>query len=101
MKQRPTFPARMDSSVSAAKAKPLPSVNLPQGLGMDSMAVRQRMVQKLAAQGLSDPRVLAAMAIGVITQTAQNKVYGRLGSDPLSAHAGLMTAGVQALLFAR
>lgn len=61
MKQRPTFPARMDSSVSAAKAKPLPSVNLPQGLGMDSMAVRQRMVQKLAAQGLSDPRVLAAM----------------------------------------
>jgi protein-L-isoaspartate(D-aspartate) O-methyltransferase len=61
MKQRPTFPARMDSSVSAAKAKPLPSTNLPQGLGMDSMAVRQRMVQKLAGQGLSDPRVLAAM----------------------------------------
>jgi len=51
----------MDSSVSAAKAKPLPRTNLPQGLGMDSMAVRQRMVQKLAAQGLSDPRVLAAM----------------------------------------
>jgi hypothetical protein len=45
--------------------------------------------------------VLAAMAIGVITQTAQNRVYGRIGSDPLSAHAGLMTAGVQALLFAR
>ena len=44
MKQRPTFPARMDSSVSAAKAKPLPSTNSPQGLGMDSMAVRQRMV---------------------------------------------------------
>ena len=61
MKQRPTFPARMDSSVSAAKAKPLPSTNLPQGLGMDSMAVRQRMVQKLVGQGLSDPRVLAAM----------------------------------------
>ena len=61
MKQRPTFPARMDSSVAAAKAKPLPSTNLPQGLGMDSMAVRQRMVQKLVGQGLSDPRVLAAM----------------------------------------
>ena len=28
---------------------------------MDSSAVRQRMVQKLAGQGLSDPRVLAAM----------------------------------------
>ena len=31
------------------------------GLGMDSMAVRARMVQKLAAQGLKDPQVLAAM----------------------------------------
>jgi protein-L-isoaspartate(D-aspartate) O-methyltransferase len=35
--------------------------NLPYGLGMDSNAVRQRMVQKLAAQGVNDPRVLAAM----------------------------------------
>jgi len=51
----------MDSSVSAAKAKPPATTNLPQGLGMDSMAVRQRMVQKLAGLGLSDPRVLAAM----------------------------------------
>lgn len=49
----------------------------------------------------ADPRVLAAMAIGVITQTAQNKAYHRLGSDPLSAHAPLMTAAVQAVLFAR
>ena len=49
----------------------------------------------------ADPRVLAAMAIGVITQTAQNKAYGRIGDDPLSAHAPLMTAAVQAVLFAR
>jgi hypothetical protein len=48
-----------------------------------------------------DPRVLAAMAIGVITQTAQNKAYGRLGDDALSAHAPLMTAAVKAVLFAR
>ncbi len=48
-----------------------------------------------------DPRVLSAMAIGVITQTAQNKAYGRLGADALSAHAPLMTAAVQAVLFAR
>jgi len=48
-----------------------------------------------------DPRVLAAMAIGVITQTAQNKAYNRLGDDALSAHAPLMTAAVQAVLFAR
>ncbi|MET3667324.1 TetR/AcrR family transcriptional regulator [Caulobacter sp. 1776] len=48
-----------------------------------------------------DPRVLAAMAIGVIGQTAQNKAYGRLGGDALSAHAPLMTAAVKAVLFAR
>jgi AcrR family transcriptional regulator len=49
----------------------------------------------------ADPRVVAAMAIGVITQTAENKAYGRLGSDSLSAHAPMMTAAVQAVLFAR
>jgi protein-L-isoaspartate(D-aspartate) O-methyltransferase len=34
---------------------------MPQGLGLDSGAVRARMVQKLAAQGISDARVLAAL----------------------------------------
>lgn len=62
MKQRPSFPARLDTNAPSAKAKPVSSPNTPQGLGMDSSAVRQRMVQKLAAQGLRDPRVLAAMA---------------------------------------
>lgn len=38
---------------------PLPQV--PQGHGMDSQAVRQRMVQKLAGQGVTDPLVLGAM----------------------------------------
>jgi protein-L-isoaspartate(D-aspartate) O-methyltransferase len=33
----------------------------PVGLGLDSQAVRARMVQKLAAQGVGDARVLAAM----------------------------------------
>ena len=31
------------------------------GLGLDSSAVRARMVRKLAAQGVTDPQVLAAM----------------------------------------
>ena len=31
-------------------------------MGLDSPALRQRMMQKLAAQGVSDPQVLAAMA---------------------------------------
>ncbi|MFI4934641.1 MAG: TetR/AcrR family transcriptional regulator [Caulobacterales bacterium] len=48
----------------------------------------------------ADPRVLAAMAIGVIVQTAQNKAYGRIDTT-LTAHAPLMTAAVQAILFAR
>ncbi len=34
---------------------------VPSGLGLDSHAVRARMVQKLAAQGVSDVQVLAAM----------------------------------------
>ncbi len=72
--------------------------------GRDPVTVTENVIKQamIAAEiPPADPRVLAAMAIGVITQTAQNRVYGRLGSDPLSAHAGLMTAGVQALLFAR
>jgi AcrR family transcriptional regulator len=48
----------------------------------------------------ADPRVLAAMAIGVIVQTAQNRAYGRF-NEPMSAHAALMGAGVEAVLFAR
>ncbi len=32
------------------------------GMGLDSLAVRARMVQKLTAQGLQDPRVKAAMS---------------------------------------
>ena len=65
-------------------------------------------VEKAIAQAIddlelppADPRVLAAMAIGVITQTAQNKAYNRLGKDLLSAHAPLLTSAVQAVLFAR
>ena len=39
-----------------------PSVAVPtSGVGLDSRAVRARMVQKLAAQGISDAQVLAAM----------------------------------------
>ncbi len=35
----------------------------PGGVGLDSQAVRARMVHKLAAQGVSDARVLAAMGL--------------------------------------
>ena len=88
--RRPTFPATLDLGTSAAKAKgtrsaaapagpgkpaprpvvkpqaavvaaPTPLRAAPQGLGLDSAAVRARMVQKLAGQGIANAQVLAAM----------------------------------------
>ncbi len=91
MKQRPSFPARLDTTLAKnrpnthgvppppaagvsppSKAavpasmvqKPAPSTGkpaAPQGHGMESSAVRTRMVQKLAAGGITDAHVLAAM----------------------------------------
>jgi protein-L-isoaspartate(D-aspartate) O-methyltransferase len=63
MSRRPGFPARLDMPVSrvAAPAVAAPSRLPPSGLGLDSQAVRTRMVQKLAAQGITDGQVLAAM----------------------------------------
>ena len=75
---RPGFPARLSPGTSGvpmkkvtstpvatpqAKLRPQLPAALPRtaGLGMDSQAVRARMVQKLAAQGISDERVLTAM----------------------------------------
>jgi protein-L-isoaspartate(D-aspartate) O-methyltransferase len=67
MTRRPAFPARLSTAspahpVKAAAPQPraLPSA-APAGIGLDSQAVRARMVQKLASQGVADPRVLAAM----------------------------------------
>ena len=76
MKERPSFPARLDFSGIPAKSKPslvrtpqggqatVPKASgpqLPSGLGLDSSAVRLNMVKKLAAQGITDPWVLDAM----------------------------------------
>ena len=61
MKERPSFPARMPTSIPVKKAKTAAAHNLPQGLGMDSSAVRRRMLEKLTAQGLSDLLVQHAM----------------------------------------
>jgi protein-L-isoaspartate(D-aspartate) O-methyltransferase len=69
MKQRPTFPARLEPQATGARPTPaklvsgigLPVLNRPQGLGMDSAAHRQRLVQLLQKQGVRDEAVLAAM----------------------------------------
>jgi len=73
MSRRPAFPARLE--LPSARPAPLRKngtpplrggveagrAQAPGGVGLDSHAVRARMVEKLAAQGIADPRVLAAM----------------------------------------
>lgn len=71
MSRRPAFPARLDQAVAKSAAAPKPAAaparpsasvaRVPIGVGLDSQAVRTRMVQKLAAQGIGDAQVLAAM----------------------------------------
>ena len=80
MKQRPSFPARLDSVTPAAKPQTLLGATRlltkpqtaaarhataplasPTGVGLDSSAIRARMVQKLAEQGVDDAVVLDAM----------------------------------------
>lgn len=63
-KTRPGFPARLGPSPlpsPAVRPASLRPAHAPTGLGMDSSAVRLSMVNKLAQQGISDARVLAAM----------------------------------------
>lgn len=78
MKSRPSFPAKLPSSggqsskplspatvmvspASAGRSAPSSSTAVSSGLGLDSSAVRARMVAKLAEQGVQDPWVLQAM----------------------------------------
>jgi protein-L-isoaspartate(D-aspartate) O-methyltransferase len=76
-RQRPSFPARLrpDSGAIANKANPFPAkpqtalgvqIRSPSGpaagsVGLDSHTVRMKMVSRLAEQGVTDQRVLAAM----------------------------------------
>jgi len=75
-RQRPGFPARLDRSAAPARPvqklpaaegpRPLPPSSQRQqvhGVGLDSQAVRMAMVNKLAAQGITDTRVLSAMGM--------------------------------------
>lgn len=69
MTRRPGFPARLvpgqarteRRGAAAATGAPATRTVMPAGVGLDSQAVRSRMVQRLSAQGVADPRVLAAM----------------------------------------
>lgn len=71
MSQRPGFPARLPSTTGAKPPRPaspgiksvqsVSAVAMPVGVGLDSGAVRARMVRKLAEQGIRDAAVLQAM----------------------------------------
>lgn len=67
MKQRPSFPARLDTGSRAPAVKPRSGVvadiahAVPKLGALDCSAVRHSMVQKIAAQGVQDPMVLASM----------------------------------------
>jgi protein-L-isoaspartate(D-aspartate) O-methyltransferase len=68
MTRRPGFPARLPSAPAlrparqaAAPAGPTLVRAAPAGFGLDSQAIRARMVQRLAADGIGHARVLAAM----------------------------------------
>ena len=62
MKQRPSFPARLDTASASVAKKPATSTPAAaHGHGMESSAVRARMMQKLAAGGITDAYVLFAM----------------------------------------
>ncbi len=61
--KRPGFPLRMPAAnaAPAVKRPSVPQSTLPSGVGLDSQAVRTRMVEKLAKAGVTDAAVLAAM----------------------------------------
>lgn len=69
MTRRPGFPAGLDAARApapavrgnAAKPRDAAVRAVPSGLGLDSQAVRENMVQKLAREGIVDAAVLAAM----------------------------------------
>jgi protein-L-isoaspartate(D-aspartate) O-methyltransferase len=69
MSRRPAFPVRLElqagpvarsATISGASAAAGRSA-APGSIGLDSHAVRSRMVEKLAAQGVTEPLVLTAM----------------------------------------
>ena len=66
MTRRPSFPARIDLGSGAPAAAKAPSPfsregTIPGGVGLESSAIRHRMVMKLAAQGITDQMLLAAL----------------------------------------
>ena len=67
---------------------------------IDPVSITERILSELMASGLipkADPALKAAMALGLLTQAGQNKIYNRL-PGPLSQHAEALTRAVIAVL---
>lgn len=68
--------------------------------GADPVSIAARLIKlgmALDEVPAGDPELLAAMALGVVTQVAQTKAYGRI-EGPLSAHADRLGDAVVAVL---
>ncbi len=62
MKKRPSFPVGLDfSKDKKGTLRPASAAMPAQGVGLDSSAVRLKMVRRLAQQGITDAMVLSAM----------------------------------------
>jgi AcrR family transcriptional regulator len=72
--------------------------------GRDPVSIVERLIAAAMLADelpLGDSRLIADMAIGAIFQVAASRAYGRLGDEGLTPHVPLMTAAVQAVLYAR
>lgn len=69
----------------------------------DPVSLTEAMITDLIDNGHipeGDPALLAAMSLGVITQTGQNKAFNRL-EGPLSAHKDALATAIMAILKTR
>jgi len=66
----------------------------------DPVSITERIIESLMQEGAlpkGDPALKAAMALGVVMQAGQNKIYNRL-PGPLTQHAPAMARAVVAVL---
>ncbi len=66
----------------------------------DPVTVLEKLLAMLMANGdipKADPAIVAAMCLGVVTQSGQNKIYNRL-PGPFSQHVPAFTRAIMAIL---
>lgn len=66
----------------------------------DPVTVLEKLLAMLMANGdipKGDPAIIAAMCLGVVTQSGQNKIYDRL-PGPFSQHVPAFTRAIMAIL---